>query len=186
MCILDFHLHIRKIELTEWRAPLFEIAVSFIEEGSRLHTVVQLVETLRNKPEGCWLDSRWCHLNFLFHIVVVGPTQPLTEMSTRSISWGVKATGAWGWQPWHLHVLIVLKFWELQPPETLRACPGLEWDTFTLPYMANSGAQLKTKLQHSRTWSAGVYVPASGILYKCLNSIGVHFWVFVTWATDIW
>jgi hypothetical protein len=26
-------------------------------------------------------------------------TQPLTEMSTRNISWGVKAAGAYGWQP---------------------------------------------------------------------------------------
>ena len=36
-------------------------------------------------------------------------TQPLTEMSTRDISWGVKAAGALGWQPYHLHVPIVLK-----------------------------------------------------------------------------
>jgi len=28
-------------------------------------------------------------------------TQPLTEMSTRSMSWGVKAAGAKGWQPYH-------------------------------------------------------------------------------------
>jgi hypothetical protein len=29
--------------------------------------------------------------------------------STRNISWGEKAAGALGWQPYHLHVLIVLK-----------------------------------------------------------------------------
>jgi hypothetical protein len=34
-------------------------------------------------------------------------TQPLTEMCTRNISWGVKAAGAYGWQPYHLHVPIV-------------------------------------------------------------------------------
>jgi hypothetical protein len=28
--------------------------------------------------------------------MALGSTQPLTEMSTRSISWGVKAAGAWG------------------------------------------------------------------------------------------
>jgi hypothetical protein len=39
--------------------------------------------------------------------MALGSTQPLTEMSTRSISWGVKAAGAWGWQPYYLHVLIV-------------------------------------------------------------------------------
>jgi hypothetical protein len=33
-----------------------------------------------------------------------GPTQPLTEMSTRNISWGVKVAGALGWQPYNLHV----------------------------------------------------------------------------------
>jgi hypothetical protein len=28
--------------------------------------------------------------------MALGLTQPLTEMSTRNISWGIKATGAWG------------------------------------------------------------------------------------------
>ena len=37
-------------------------------------------------------------------------TESLTEMSTRNISWGVKAAGAWGWQPYHLHVPTVLKY----------------------------------------------------------------------------
>jgi len=27
--------------------------------------VVQLVEALRHKPEGCGFDSQWCHWNFL-------------------------------------------------------------------------------------------------------------------------
>jgi hypothetical protein len=39
--------------------------------------------------------------------MALGSTQPLTEMSTRNISWGVKAVGAYGWQPYHLHVSIV-------------------------------------------------------------------------------
>ena len=42
--------------------------------------------------------------------VALWSTQPLTEMSTRNISWGVKAGGEKGWQPYHLHVPIVLKF----------------------------------------------------------------------------
>ena len=33
-------------------------------------------------------------------------TEPLTEMSTRDISWGVKAAGVYGWQPCPLHVTI--------------------------------------------------------------------------------
>jgi len=30
------------------------------------------------------------------HTVDQGSTQPLTEMSTKNISWGIKATGAYG------------------------------------------------------------------------------------------
>ena len=48
-------------------------------------------------------------------------TQPLTEMSTRNISLEVKAVGALGWQPYHLHVPIVLKSWSLILLEILKA-----------------------------------------------------------------
>jgi hypothetical protein len=41
--------------------------------------------------------------------MALGLTQPLIEMSTRNISCGVKAVGAQGWQPYHLHVPIFLK-----------------------------------------------------------------------------
>jgi hypothetical protein len=40
-------------------------------------------------------------------IMALQPTQPLTEMSARNISWSVKAAGAHGSQPYHLHVPIV-------------------------------------------------------------------------------
>jgi len=48
---------------------------------------------------------------FLWHnpSLALGLTQPLTEMSTRNISWGIKAAGAKGWQPCQFHVPIVLK-----------------------------------------------------------------------------
>ena len=36
-------------------------------------------------------------------------TRPTTEKSTRDISWGLKATGAYGWKPYRIHVPIVLK-----------------------------------------------------------------------------
>jgi hypothetical protein len=45
------------------------------------HSVAQLVEALRYKPEGRGFDS-------------LGSTQPLTKMSTRDILWGIKAAGA--------------------------------------------------------------------------------------------
>jgi len=53
--------------------------------------------------------------------MALGLIQPLTEMSTRNISLVVKAAGG---QPYHLHVLIVLKSGSLnllEPP----ACNGL-------------------------------------------------------------
>jgi len=50
------------------------------------------------KSEGCWFDPRWCHWNFSLtynpsdRTMALGSTQPLTEMSTRSISWGLRRT----------------------------------------------------------------------------------------------
>jgi hypothetical protein len=50
------------------------------------HAVALLIdEALRYMPEGCGFDSRCCRR---------GSSQPATEMSTRTISWEVKAAGA--------------------------------------------------------------------------------------------
>jgi hypothetical protein len=48
------------------------------------HAVAQLVEALRYAPEDRGFDSRLNHSC---------RTQPVTEMSSRDISWGVKAAG---------------------------------------------------------------------------------------------
>ena len=48
---------------------------------------MQFVDALLYKPEGRGFDSRWCHWNFSL-------TWPLTEMSTRNISWGLKVRRA--------------------------------------------------------------------------------------------
>ena len=56
------------------------------------HVVVQLVEALRKVP-----DSIPAGVIGIFHsgrTMALGSTQPLTEMSTRNISRGVKAAGA--------------------------------------------------------------------------------------------
>jgi hypothetical protein len=59
--------------------------------------------------------------------MALGSTQPLTEMSTRNISWGVTAAGALGWQSYHLHVSI-LKSGSLNlldPSGPAQACTGI-------------------------------------------------------------
>ena len=55
-------------------------------------------------------------------------TQLLTEMSTRNISWGVKAGGVYGWQPYHLQAPIVFKSGRLiilEPSGPVQACNGI-------------------------------------------------------------
>ena len=59
----------------------------------------------------------------------LGFTQPLTEMSIMNLSWVVKAAGAEGWQPYHLHVPIVLKSGNLnllEPSGPVQACNGID------------------------------------------------------------
>ena len=49
----------------------------------------------------------------------LGSTDTLTEMSTRNISWRVKAAGVWRWQTYHLYVPIVNL---LEPLGSVQAC----------------------------------------------------------------
>jgi hypothetical protein len=57
--------------------------------------------------------------------MALGLTQPLTEMNTRNISWGVKAAGAL--PP---SCADCLEIWEPQTPGTLRVCPWLYRDLY--------------------------------------------------------
>ena len=94
---------------------------------------MQLVEELCYNPEDRGFDSRWCHWNFHWHnpsgrTVTTGLTQPLSVMSARNIFWGVKAVGTQGWQPYHLHVPIVLKSGSLhllEPSGSIQDCNGI-------------------------------------------------------------
>jgi len=59
-----------------------------IIHNSAGYVVAQLVEALRYKPEGRGFDSQLGHcFNLSGHIMALGSTQPLREMSTRNISW---------------------------------------------------------------------------------------------------
>jgi hypothetical protein len=60
--------------------------------------------------------------------MALGLTQPLREMNTRNIFWGVKVAGAYGWQPYHLRVLIVMKSGNLnllEPSGPVQTCNGI-------------------------------------------------------------
>jgi hypothetical protein len=64
-------------------------------------------------------------------------TQPLTEMSTRNISWGGKGGRCVGLTTLHLHVPIVLKFASLnllEPSGPVQACNGI-----ALPFIELNG-----------------------------------------------
>jgi len=68
-----------------------QIGMLFYFQNNRGSTVVKV---LCYESEGRWFDPRWCHWNFSFTLnpsdrtIALGSTQPLTELSTRSISWG--------------------------------------------------------------------------------------------------
>jgi hypothetical protein len=56
------------------------------------------------------------------------PVPNVIEMSTGNTSWGVKAGGAKGWQPYHFHVPIALKYGSLnllEPSGPVQVCNGI-------------------------------------------------------------
>jgi hypothetical protein len=69
--------------------------------------------------------------------VALGSTQPLAEMSTWNISWGSKDDRCVGLTILPTSCADCLEMWEPQLLGTLRACPGLYRDCFTLRYLMN-------------------------------------------------
>ena len=68
--------------------------------------------------------------------MALGPTQPLTEMSTRDLPWGKDGRRV-GLQPCHFNVPTVRKSWEPQPPGALRAiqaCTRISLPFYLLTY----------------------------------------------------
>ena len=64
----------------------------------------------------------FCRLIPSGRTVALGLTQPLSEMSTSVVSWGVNAGGAWGRQPCYIHMPMFWKFWEPEGP--FQVCIG--------------------------------------------------------------
>ena len=59
-----------------------------------VHGVAQLVEALHHKPESCGSLGFFIELrNPSGRTMALGLTHPLTEVSIRVVSWGVKAAG---------------------------------------------------------------------------------------------
>ena len=83
--------------------------------------------------------SWWRHRIFRWHnpsgrTIVLRSTQPLTDTSTRNISWVVGAAGAYDWQPYHLHEPIVSKSGSLNLLEPSGPVIGLYRDCFTFTF----------------------------------------------------
>jgi len=103
--------------------------------------VVQLVEELPYKPEGRGFNSRRSHcLSISGRTNAMESTHPLTEVSTRSISWGGKG----GWRVELIKLTHVCSdyqknFWELQTPGEMMVCPGLEWNNFNFAFLSSHG-----------------------------------------------
>ena len=99
-----------------------------------------VVKALRYYSGGPRIDSLWCQCFFQWHISFrpyYGPRidSAPSENEYQEYLLGVKAAGAWGWQPYYLHVPNVLEIWEPKPPGTLWATLGLLRDCFTLLYI---------------------------------------------------
>jgi hypothetical protein len=68
--------------------------------------MAQLVEALRYKPEGRGFDSQFVTRIFYSRnpsgrTMALGLTQPLIEINTKNISWGLKVAGTYGSTSWN-------------------------------------------------------------------------------------
>ena len=94
-----FSLDVNRLRGTRWRSWLRHCATSRKVAGSIPEYLIYylkdyVIDIIH--PPALW---PLCRLS------------PLTKMNTRNISCevGVKATGAWGWLPYHLHIQICLE-----------------------------------------------------------------------------
>ena len=88
--------------------------------------MANLFEKLLYKPEGRGFDCRLCHWNF--SLIISGRT--MGQSSTQPLKAAVRRA----LQNLPLSYANCLEIWEPQPRGTLRACPGLHEDCFTLTF----------------------------------------------------
>jgi hypothetical protein len=81
-----------------------------------------------------WVLFPMVSLEFFIDIILLAALWSC-EMSTRNISWEVKAAGAYGWQTYHLHVPTVMKSGNLNLLEAsgpVQACNGIAFIHYTI------------------------------------------------------
>ena len=82
--------------------------------------------------EGRGFDSRWCHWNFSLTYSFQPHYGPGVDSASNGNKYqeefpGVKAAGVLRWQPYHLHVQVVLKSGNLKLLETFRPVQACNW-----------------------------------------------------------
>jgi len=112
LCILfhspSWQMLSSKLSLPPWSPiPIYATELVYCFELYNIYYWKVLLMNLDADLPKLFFSSFWFpHLTLFIRTMSLGSTQPLTEMSTRSISWGVKAAGAWGWRPYHHPVLL--------------------------------------------------------------------------------
>jgi len=164
--------------LTRWCSWLRHCATSRKVAGSILDGVIEIFHW--HKPSGRSMD--------------LGLTQPLREISTRNISCGVKAVGVYSWQPYHHHVLFVLKSGSLnllEPSGPVQACNGIALPLLLglklhLPSPCQNGTVILHVLRTTQTSSdVNTLLLSIGCVelsvYMCLNFIKIflHLWKII-------
>ena len=109
-----------------------------------------MVKALRYYSDGPGIDFRWCHCIFQWHISFrpyhdPGVDSAPSENEYQVYFLGVKAAGAWGWQPHHLNMPNIMKIWEPKPPETLWTTPGLLGTPLPFTFTIQKSVQVRGK-----------------------------------------
>ena len=114
-----------------------------------MYAVAQFIEALRYKSGGHGFDTQWCHWNFSLTQSLWPPYGPGVDSASNRNEYqeyflGVKADGAYGWQPYHLHVQSVLNSGNLhllEPSGPVQDCNGI-----ALRFYCNSGCNERSSV----------------------------------------